>query len=125
MSTETQGLIDEAICRHKAKDHYPISHDDIDAILEERTETHGLVDRMADMIEGTPVVDLHGNVTGREPGIKQMVEEIYERTNGGVNVTQKIVWSPKHKVAAWGVASMFVVGAMSSLVTLIAIFAGG
>lgn len=106
--------ITKALDNHVDKDHYPISHAEIDVLIYRG-------DRMVDMIEGTPITDLSGNVVGHENGMKQMVEQIYERTNGGITVIQQIkpVWTRRQRIAAWTGMGMIVTQFAAVMVTVL------
>jgi hypothetical protein len=118
-------IVNEAVQKHKDKDHYPLTHDDITQMITEFVEDRKVSKRVVEMLEGKPIRGLSGHIIAREDGLMQtaqktnaMVMEIDRRTNGGITVTQKIQWTPKAKVAAWAAFGAFLTQTFAVVVLL-------
>lgn len=94
-------------------------------MVEEHDDMVGAMERIVNLLEGEPEIDLSGVVVGRRPGgmvekqteMSENIETIYERTNGGVKVTNKISpeWTRGQKIAATGVGVTVVLAALPGL----------
>lgn len=94
-------------------------------MVDEHNEMVGSVDRIVNLLEGEPQMDLSGNIVKRTGGMirkqtsmAENIDTIYDRTNGGVTVTQRLnpQWSRGQKIAAAGLGVSIFFAALPGVV---------
>lgn len=129
------GFLQESFRKHVKDLHLGFTRKEMEAKAKEHAKEHAemivSIDRIANLLEGTPKLDVRGNVVGRKGGMAARQEEmsvmlntIYERTNGGVkvtNVTNRIApdWTRGQKIAAVGISTTVVLASLPGLVSLL------
>ena len=134
MESDVEAIVVKLIEGHMKVDHYPLSHDEISALIKSGEKRAKVVERVVEMLEGKPVLGPSGHIIDREDGLFKTVQknnallvEIDRRTNGGITVTQKIQpnLSKRQKGYIWGFAGTVLASIIMSMTTLIALVAGG
>jgi len=113
---------------HQSQWHIDLTAEEARAKIDEHDDMIESMGRIVDLLEGTPSLDLQGNVIGREggmaarqEGMAATLDTIYERTNGGVKVTSHISpeWTRGQKIAAFGIGTTVVLASLPGLVNFL------
>ena len=121
--------LNDLLCRtftnHVKDRHIDLTPEEAEDKVREHDEMVASMERIVDLLEGTVEVDLYGRVVGRSGGMaakqekmSKTIDTIYERTNGGVTVTQNIKqnWTRGNKIAAVSVMSAIFFAALPGFV---------
>jgi hypothetical protein len=95
-------------------------------MVEEHNDMVGSMERIVNLLEGEPEVDLSGAIVGRQDDgmverqtqMSEKIETIYERTNGGVKVTNVVdpAWTRGQKIAAGALGTSVVFAALPGFI---------
>ena len=125
LEANLRSMLDTAFRSHIGKLHIDLSKKEAEDKVREHDEMVASMERIVDLLEGEPVLDLQENVIGRKGGMaaKQAtmatnISTIYERTNGGVKVTNRISpeWTRNQKIAAFSAGTIFVFAALPGFI---------
>lgn len=122
-----RGQVTEAFRTH-VDDLHVLTPAEIGEKLDEHNNMIESMDRIVNRLEGEPETDLQGNVIGRVGGMAQTqdtmaerIDVIYQRTNGGVSVTNTIKpdWTRGQKIAAYGLGISILFAALPGVVGVV------
>jgi hypothetical protein len=103
------------------KEYHAFKAEELLVMVDEHNEMVGSVERIVNLLEGEPVLDLQDHIIGRTGGMAMKQNEmsstlttIYERTNGGVSVTTVVKpdWTRNQKI---GIAGLSITVAFAAL----------
>lgn len=115
----------DSLIEHTELHHIGLTAAEATQKVEEHDEMVSSVERIIDLLEGKPVLDLGHNVVARSGGMisKQTtmadhIDTIYDRTNGGVKVTNIVnpAWTRNQKIGIAGLAITVVFAALPGFV---------